>query len=579
MSAQFDIVIRDGLVFDGSGGEPFEADVAISDGKIVVVGQVDGRGAEEISAKGRIVTPGFVDIHTHYDGQITWENTLAPSSYHGVTTVLMGNCGVGFAPCKPEHREMLVHVMEGVEDIPEIVMAEGLPWNWESFPDYLRALDARQADMDFAAQVPHAAVRVNVMGQRGADREPPTASDLAQMTQIVADAIRAGAMGVSTSRSIGHRTVAGDLAPTVSSEEEELIALARGLREAGAGVFQLISGAHEGRDPTREMEMLRRLIDISGRPLSFTLLNLSHLPEAYTEIMAQLSLATAEGVPIRGQVFPRPVGVLFGLELSFHPFKFNPSFQAIAHLPLADRVAAMRDPDMRARLLAEEPEHSNLIFVYLAGRAAELYPLGSPPNYEPDPDQTIGAMAGRMGLSARELAYDLLLEQEGRAVLFLPVANYVGGSLEPVRQMMEHPDTLVGLGDGGAHYGMISDGSYPTSLIAYWTRDRTRGPKLPLPWAIHALTRRNAVAVGFEDRGLIAPGMKADVNVIDYDGLQLHLPEVTKDLPAGGHRLIQGADGYDITIVSGIVTYRKGVHTGALPGRLVRNPALQYAEV
>ncbi len=570
MKPEFDIVIRGGSVIDGSGSAPFLADVAVKDGKIVTVGKVEGRGAEEIQAAGRIVTPGFVDIHTHYDGQITWENRLAPSSHHGVTTVLMGNCGVGFAPCKPEHRGMLVKVMEGVEDIPEVVMTEGVPWNWESFPEYLDALDKREADIDFAAQVAHGPVRVNVMGQRGADREPPTEADMAEMSRIVAEAIRAGAIGVTTSRSMAHRTAAGELAPTVTSEEQELMALAEGLRQAGNGVFQIIPGLHEGKDPVTEIALMRRLIAHSGRPLSFSLMQTGQFPDAMPLTLELLSKATADGVPIKAQVFPRGVGVMLGLDLSFHPFRYNPSYRAIEHLPLADRVAAMRDPDMRARLLAETPAHENPIHVWFASQDADLYPLGDPPNYEPSPEDTIGARAKRRGITPRELAYDLVLESDGQAIFLLPAANFVGATLEPVRQMIEHPDTLIALGDGGAHYGMICDSSFPTTLLAYWTRDREKGPRLALPRVVNALTRANAQAVGLTDRGLIAPGMKADINVIDYDRLQLHPPRVVANLPAGGKRMIQEADGYAVTIVSGVVTYRAGVPTGALPGRLVR---------
>ncbi|MDB5397659.1 MAG: amidohydrolase [Rhodospirillales bacterium] len=570
MDVDFDIVIRGGTVIDGSGSAPFAADIAIKDGKIVVVGKISGRGSEEISAKGRIVTPGFVDIHTHYDGQITWENRLAPSSYHGVTTVLMGNCGVGFAPCKPEHREMLVKVMEGVEDIPEIVMTEGVPWNWESFPEYLDALDKREADIDFAAQIPHGPVRVNVMGQRGADREPPTVADLAEMTRIVAEAIRAGALGVTTSRSMAHRTAAGELAPTVTSEEQELLALADGLRQAGAGVFQIIPGVHEGRDPVEEVALMRRLIVLSGRPLSFSLMQTGQFPDAMPLTLELLARATAEGVPMKAQVFPRGVGVMLGLELSFHPFRYNPSYRAIEHLPVAERVAAMRDPAKRARLMAESPVHENPIHVWFASQDADLYPLGDPPNYEPDPEEKVGARAAQLGQSPREFIYNLMLESDGHAIFLLPAANFVGSTLEPVRTMMEHPDSLIALGDGGAHYGMICDSSFPTSLLAYWTRDRKKGPRMPLVRAVNALTRANALAVGLTDRGLIAPGMKADINIIDYDNLTLHPPRVVADLPAGGKRMIQDADGYDTTIVSGVVTYRAGIPTGALPGRLVR---------
>jgi N-acyl-D-amino-acid deacylase len=576
MSTQFDIVIRGGLVVDGSGGEPYAADVAINDGKIAAVGKISGAGTEEINAQGRLVTPGFVDIHTHYDGQITWENTLSPSSYHGVTTVLMGNCGVGFAPCKPEHRQLLVKVMEGVEDIPEIVMTEGLPWNWESFPEYLQALEVRRADMDFATQVPHAAIRVNVMGQRGADREAPTEDDLAQMTKIVTEAIRAGALGVSTSSSIGHRTAAGELAPTVTSEERELIALAQGLHEAGAGVFQMIASNQEGKDPAEEMAMLRRIVEASGgRPLSFSLMQSNAFADNMPAMLKQLDQTHADNIPIKGQVFPRSVGVLMGLECSFHPFRLHPSYKAIEHLPLAARVAAMRQPEMRARLLAEKPEHGNRVWLHFVNSTAQLYALGDPANYEPLPDQKLGARAQRLGVTPEELAYDLLLENDGHNTLLLPAANYVGDSLESVRLMMEHPSTLVGLGDGGAHYGTICDSSFPTSLLAYWTRDRTRGPLLKIPAVIHALTRANAMAVGLDDRGLIAPGLKADINIINYDGLRLKAPRIVQDLPAGGRRLTQRADGYDVTIVSGVVTYRAGVHTGALPGCLVRNPATQ----
>jgi N-acyl-D-amino-acid deacylase len=573
MTGEFDIVIRGGTVIDGSGGAPYIADVAVRDGKIAAVGVVADQGVEEISAAGLIVTPGFVDIHTHYDGQITWENRLAPSSHHGVTTVLMGNCGVGFAPCKPEHRAMLVKVMEGVEDIPEIVMTEGVPWNWESFPDYLDALDKREADIDFAAQIAHGPVRVNVMGQRGADREPPTEADMAEMSRIVAEAVRAGAIGVTTSRSMAHRSVDGSLAPTVTSEEQELMALAEGLRQAGGGVFQIIPGVHEGRDPVVEMAMMRRLTERSGRPLSFSLMQTGQVPDAMPLTLELLSKATSEGVPIKAQVFPRGVGVMLGLDLSFHPFRFNPSYRAIESLPLLDRVAAMRDPQLRARLLAESPEHENPIHVWFASQDADMYPLGDPPDYEPSPDDKVGARAARAGVSPREFVYDLMLESDGKAIFLLPAANFVGNTLEPVRAMIEHPDALIALGDGGAHYGMICDSSFPTTLLAYWTRDRAKGPRLALPRAVNALTRANALAIGLTDRGLIAPGMKADINVIDYDRLTLHPPHVVADLPAGGKRMIQDADGYDVTIVSGVVTYRAGIATGALPGRLVRGGA------
>lgn len=569
MALEFDIVIRGGLVVDGSGGEPFAADVALKDGRIAVVGHIDGKGVEEIDATGRIVTPGFVDIHTHYDGQITWESQLSPSSGHGVTTVVMGNCGVGFAPCRPHQRDMLVRVMEGVEDIPEVVMTEGIPWNWESFPEYLDALDQRQADIDFAAQLPHSAVRVFVMGERGAARKPATEQDLAAMRAIVHEAISAGALGVSTSQSHGHRTVDGDLAPSVDADHAELLALAHGLADAGTGVFQLIPNSQYGCNPAEEMALFRRIVETSGRPLSFSLLEKKYQPDLPEIMLHMVEQANRDGLPIRAQVFPRPIGMLFGLELSFHPFRFHPSFKAIEQLPLAEKVAKLRDPVFRAQLLSEKPETSNPLYMTLASDVGDLYPMGDPPNYEPDADTRLGARAALEEVTAQALALDILLEQEGRGVLMMPSSNYVGGNLETVRRMITDPNSVIALGDGGAHYSLICDSSFPTFVLTHWTRDRPHG-LLPLPWAIRQLSHETANAVGLNDRGLIKEGYKADVNVIDMDRLKLHAPRIAYNLPAGGRRLTQRADGFDATIVSGVVTYRNGEHSGALPGRLVR---------
>jgi len=580
MAAHYDLVVRGGLVADGSGGELFEADVAVSDGKIAAVGQGLGNGAEEIDAKGRLLTPGFVDIHTHYDGQITWDDRLAPSANHGVTTVLMGNCGVGFAPCRPQDRARLIKVMEGVEDIPQVVMAEGIPWNWESFPEYLDVLAGRRADLDFAAQAPHAPIRVNVMGERGANREPATDEELARMTSLVAEAVRAGAFGVTTSRSVYHRDADGAIAPMVMAEERELLALAGGLRAAGSGVFQLLPGAQEGRDPTDEMALLRRVVRAAGgRPLSFSLLDSAQFPDHLQLTLDLLALARAEGEPIRAQVLPRAVGVLLGLDLSFHPFRFRASYRAIEYLPLASRVAAMRDPGLRARLLSERPEHPNEVYLYFSSQAAALFPLGDPPNYEPRAEDSVGARAARLGVTPDELAYDLMLEHDGRAVFLLPSSNFVGGTLDRVHQMLAHEGALLGLGDGGAHYGTICDSSYSTFALTYWTRDRSVGRKIGVPAMIRALSRANALAVGLDDRGLIAPGLIGDLNIIDYDRLRLRAPRMVHDLPASGGRLMQVAEGFEATIKSGVATYREGEPTGALPGRLVRNrPALQAAQ-
>jgi N-acyl-D-amino-acid deacylase len=571
MKAAYDLVIRGGTVADGTGGPLYEADVAVRDGRIADVGVVSGAGAEEIDARGLLVTPGFVDIHTHYDGQITWEDRLAPSSDHGVTTVLMGNCGVGFAPCKPDHRDMLVKLMEGVEDIPEVVMTEGLPWNWESFPEYLDALEKREADIDFATQVPHSPVRVFAMGARGAAREAPTAEDLAQMTQIVAEGVAAGALGVSTSRCLSHRTRAGEIAPSVLTEEDELIALAHGLRKAGKGVFQVIPRtAADEADPTEEVALMRRLVQASGRPLSFTLLHKRERPHQLAAMIRELDMARRDGVPMTAQVCARPLGFLFGLDLSFHPFRFRPSYAAIEHLPLAERAAAMRDPDLRARLLAEHPVHSNPSFVRMTNSIGTLCALGDPPNYEPGPEETLAVRAAALGITPAELAYDLLIANDGRDLLLWPAANYVNHSLDEVRPLLDREGTLIALGDGGAHYGMICDSSYTTSLLTYWVRDRKRGGLIDLPSAVRCLTSDTANAVGLGDRGRIARGMKADINVIDHDKLILHKPFVRRDLPAGGKRLHQSATGYRATIVAGTPIAIDGAPTGARPGRLIR---------
>jgi len=575
VAADFDLVIRRGVIADGSGGELFEGDVAVTRGRIAAVGQVGGTGREEIDADGHLVTPGFVDIHTHYDGQVTWEQRLSPSSGHGVTTAVMGNCGVGFAPCRPEHRDLLINVLEGVEDIPEIVMAGGLPWTWESYPDYLSVLAGREADMDFASQIPHAAVRVQVMGQRGADHEAAAPAELEAMSALVAEAVSAGALGVSTSRSIGHRTPDGKAAPTIGAAEEELHALARGVAVGGGGVLQLI-GTQGPHDPAAEVALFRRLTATSRGPLSFTLMTSAMFPDHARRYLDALTAVNASGRhPVRGQVFPRPVGVILGLECSFHPFAASPGYQQVAHLPLAKRAEAMRDPQRRARILSEQPVHPNAVIQHFISQDAGLYVMAEQPDYEPVPGARVGALAAARGTTPRELIYDLMLDSGGLVMFLLPAANYLGDSLEPVRELMEHPDTVIGLGDGGAHYGTISDGSYPTTLLAYWTRDRTRGPRLSLPAAVRMLTRPNAEAVGLRDRGLLTPGLKADLNVIDYDNLTLHRPVAVADLPAGGRRLTQVADGYLLTMVSGMVTYRDGEPTGALPGRLVRNPATE----
>jgi N-acyl-D-amino-acid deacylase len=567
--AMFDIVLRHGTIIDGSGGEPRDADVAIKDGRIVQIGRIAGSGLEEVDAKGQIVTPGFVDMHTHYDGQVTWEQRLQPSSGHGVTTVVMGNCGVGFAPAKPDQHGMLIKLMEGVEDIPEVVMTAGVPWNWETFPQYLDALAKRRADIDFAAQLPHNPLRVYVMGERGAAREPPTPHDLSEMRRLTAEAITAGALGVSTTRNMAHRFRDGRPVPSIDTEEQEILALADVLRDAGAGVFEILGDARWSAE--KQMQLLRRIAERSGRPVSFSLLQTADKPGDWRHMLSEMEAANAGGLTIRGQVIPRPVGMLVGLDLSLHPFAFHPSFRAIEHLSLAEKVEAMRDPALRQRLLSEASSDPHAFFKSVVDDVDALFVLGNPPNYHPAQADSIAAQARRQGRPPLAVIYDALLQDDGRAVLYRPSANREGACFEGAGVgFLRHPHTLVGLGDGGAHYGMICDASYPTYLLSHWVGHADPAKRLPLTEAIRMMTQDISEAVGLRDRGRVAVGAKADLNVIDLDRLALHAPRIARDLPSGGRRLTQKADGYAITMVSGEITYRDGEATPALPGRLIR---------
>jgi N-acyl-D-aspartate/D-glutamate deacylase len=571
MASQYDLVIRNGLVYDGSGGAPFEADIAISGNRIARVGRVAARGAEEIDARGLAVTPGFVDIHTHYDGQVTWDSRLAPSTSHGVTTIVMGNCGVGFAPCRVEHHDMLVRLMEGVEDIPNAVLTEGVPWDWESYPEYLDFLDSRAYDADVCGYIPHAAIRVYVMGERGANREPATADDLARMSRIVREAMAAGAMGFSTSRTFFHRSSDGTTTPTHEAAEAEFDALAMALASAGKGAIELIADFD---DAEASFGCIRRVVERSRRPLTFSLIegSLGPLSMRWREILGWVSAANAAGLQIRPQVLGRPLGMLLGHELSLNPFYTTASYAKLASLPFDARIAALRTPDVREAMLSEpiDDDPANVLG-RLVRRFDDMYLLGDPPNYEPDPESSIAARARRLGVRPEAVAYDAMLENGGRGVLYLAAANYAGKSLDSCLEMMRHPHIVLGLGDAGAHCGIICDGSYPTYMLTHWGRDR-RGERLPVEWIVHALTRRPAETIGLDDRGLIAPGWKADLNVLDLDRMRLHAPVVSHDLPAGGRRLDQAADGYAATIVSGAVVSRGGEWTGALSGRLVRGP-------
>jgi N-acyl-D-aspartate/D-glutamate deacylase len=556
-----DLVIRGGTVIDGSGRDAFEADVAIDAGKIVTVGKVSARGTEEIDARGKIVTPGFIDPHSHYDAQATWSSQITPSSWHGVTTTLIGNCGVGFAPCEPADRGLLVKLMEGVEDIPEPVLTEGLQWNWRSFPDFLNALAARPFDLDIATQVPHAAVRVHVMGQRGVDREPATEADAVAMARLAAEGIRAGALGFSTSRTINHKTKAGEHIPTLDAEEAELATIAGALP---GGWLQVISDFD---DPEPEFAMLRRLVEQSGRPMAITILQRDAVPEEWRRITGWIADAHRSGLPMLGQVLTRPTGIILGFEISQNPFLGRPSYDAIADLPFADKIAELRRSERRAAILAEDTEDYGLR--RRVRRWDRMFPMSDPPNYEPQPEDSIAALAAQMGRDPAELAYDMLLENNGKTLLYRPLSNYTYGNLDTVHDMLAHDATIIGLGDGGAHVGILSDASALSTMLTHWTRDR-KGERFSLPWAVKRITRDSAQAIGLHDRGLVASGYKADLNVIDYDRLRVRAPEVVYDLPAGGRRLIQRADGYEVTIVSGTPVTRNGEATGALPGRLVR---------
>ena len=564
--AQYDMVIRAGTVIDGTGREAFTADLAIKDGLIVEVGKVSGAGQREVNADGALVTPGFVDIHTHYDGQATWSNRMSPSSHHGVTTVVMGNCGVGFAPVRPTDHNLLIELMEGVEDIPGVALNEGLSWEWESFPDYLDYLSKRQFDMDIGAQLPHAALRVYVMGQRGADREPATAEDVVEMRRLTEQAIRAGALGFTSSRTLNHRSLRGEPTPTLQAEYDELVGMASALRSSGRGVMEMISDFD---DLDEEFDLLESMVRSAGRPMSISLAQ-GISDHGWRKVLGKIESASNAGLAMRGQVAPRPIGILLGLTTTLSPFTTRPSFSEVAKLPLAERVAALSDPARKARILDEPTGHGFMRLFRLMDEGRKIWLMTDPPNYEPDPKDSLHAQATDRGLDPWSYVYDMLLQNQGNALLYTPFANYAENNLDCCRDMILHKDTVMGLGDGGAHVGTICDASFITSLLTHWGRDRTRGEGIELPTLIKCQSSDTARAVDLTDRGTLEAGMRADVNIIDFDNLNVRLPEIVNDLPAGGARLQQRADGYQMTVVKGEPTYIEGQATDALPGRLVR---------
>ncbi|MGB8210957.1 MAG: amidohydrolase family protein [Mycobacterium sp.] len=564
----YDLIIRNGTIVDGVGGEPYVGDVAVRDGVIAAVGSVNGStAAREIDATGLLITPGFVDLHTHYDGQSIWSERLTPSSAHGVTTVVMGNCGVGFAPCRQADHDVLVDVMAGVEDIPGVVMTDGLPWTWETFPEYMDALDSGKRDIDVAAYLPHSPLRVYVMGQRGADREPATPEDLTKMRALAKEAIEAGALGFASSRLTIHKTESGSPIPSYDAAREEIEEIARGVVDGGGGLLQFVpdipSGGYE--------PVLQTVFDVAedvGLPLTFTLVVANAGDPTWPDAITMIDKANAAGGDITAQLLPRPIGLIIGLQLTANPFVLYPSYREIAHLPLAERVAEMRKPEVRARILADKPGVGHPI-LYVAQMWDWIFPLGDTPNYEPDPADSIGARARAKGVNPMEEAYDRLLDDEGRAMLLVATSNLENDSLDTVGELLHRDDVVLGLGDGGAHYGMICDASYSTYFLAHWARDRKSG-RFTVPQAVRELTSVPARIAGLGDRGRIAVGYKADLNVIDHAALQLHKPVIIHDLPAGGRRLDQTADGYVATIVSGEVIAENGVPTDARPGKLIR---------
>ncbi len=568
-----DLVIRGGQVVDGTGGEARQADLAISGDRIVEVGQVSGQGRREIDASGHIVTPGWVDIHTHYDGQVTWDPQLSPSCWHGVTTLVMGNCGVGFAPARPDRHDWLISLMEGVEDIPGSALAEGIRWGWESFPEYLDVIDRMPRVLDVAAQAPHGSIRAYVMGERGARNEVATPEDISAMAAIVREALDAGAVGFSTSRTQLHRAKDGEPVPGTFAGADELLGIGEAMAEAGHGVFEMASDLTPALD---EFAWMKALALRTGRPVTYALLQ-SPLQdplaqESWREMLRLTSEARAQGAPIVAQIACRPTGLVLGWQSTVHPFMTRPSYMAIADLPFAERLMRLKDPQVRAAILAETPPPMPGLGMILMSGYDRMFRLEKDGvlDYEPPAEASVAAEARRTGKSPDAIVYDMLMEKDGRGYIYLPLLNYAKFNFDHILEMMGHDATVLSLSDGGAHCGVICDASFPTYMLSYWTRDRRRGPTLPLEKVVSMQTRDTARLYGFKDRGLLRPGMKADVNLIDYDALSICAPEMVFDLPAQGRRMIQKARGYRATIVSGQVTFEHGEATGAMPGRLVR---------
>lgn len=581
----YDLKIKGGIIVDGTGRARFSGDVAINDGTVVAVGDCPAPAHRIIDADGALVTPGFTDIHTHYDGQMSWDPDLEPSSLHGVTTCVTGSCGVGFAPVRPRDRDRLIELMEGVEDIPGTALAEGITWDWHSFPDYMDALDSRAHTIDYATQIPHDALRVYVMGERALADQAATPEDIAEMKRLVRQALDVGAIGFSTGRSDNHRSSRGEPTPASEADARELAGIASAFDGAGHGVLQAVSDFDMAQSDERfhdEFDVLEAMVAASGgRPLSISTMQRDHSPNQWRWILERAERAANRGLTIRCQVAPRAIGVMLGLEATFHPFVGFPSYKAICHLPLAERVSRMRDPQLKARMMGETseplagdgssiPPLADFFLANLDMVAMRLFRLGNQPGYEPGLSSCMAAEAMAAGQPILATIYDALLEDDGRALLYFPLYNYTGMNLDVVREMLVHPLSLPGLSDGGAHVGTVCDASFPTFLISHWARDRGKD-RIELEQLIKMQARDTARFVGLDDRGTLEPGQKADLNVIDFDGLRLHAPHMRRDLPGGGRRLMQDASGYVATLVGGEIIAQSGQLTGARPGRLVRS--------
>ena len=566
-----DTVIRGGNIVDGSGKPGYTGDIALQDGKIAQVGGKAGPGKREIDAKGLLVTPGWVDVHTHYDGQATWDAELAPSSWHGVTTVMFGNCGVGFAPVRRTDHSDLIGMMESIEEIPGVALAAGLKWNWETFPEYLNALEQMPRAIDIAAQIPHHPLRVYVMGDRAVRREKATADDIQQMRDAVRQGLEAGAFGFTTSRTNSHKTPTGDMVPGRYSEVEELLGIGSAFKGLKHGAFGVNS---DFENEAEELSWMTKFGQDTGRPVWFLLTDRPTDLDRWKRLMAGVHKARSEGAMVTAQIAGRPVGVMLGIDTALNPFSIRPSYQALLKLPVAERMRRMQDPAFRAKVLSEAPSEELLNRLsqfrqHITRRWNRMFPMANPPNYEPEEKDSIAAIAARTNHSPDEVAYDYLAQGADK-FLFFPIVGYNEDNLNVIQTMLEDDTTLLGLSDGGAHCSSIIDASVPSWMLIHWARDRSRGPRLPLERMVKRQTSETANFFGFNDRGLLKEGMKADVNVIDYEGLRLHVPEVAYDLPMNGRRLLQRVDGYKHTFVSGVPTFESGHYTGATPGRLVR---------